>query len=331
MTVPVTTNHEPRTTNLLVRLFQSEYLILALCAAYFASLAPFAPGFASTGNFANILSAMLPLLVVATGQTLVLITAGIDLSVTSIIALASVTGAMFINGDSGLLAGSAAATPVGVLVMLAIGATIGLLNGAAITLFRMPPFIVTLTGMMFFSGFAIWLTQSKSIASLPGSFIALGKNVWLAGGIAAVVALVGHLLLTRTLLGRWFYAVGHNPKAALVSGVPVNRALLLAYVACGLCAGVAAVLITGRLETGSPVHWRSNLLDIIGATVIGGTSLYGGRGKVLWTVFGVLFLTLLDNSLNLLNLSHFTIMMVKGGVILAAAMLDALRSRMATA
>jgi ribose/xylose/arabinose/galactoside ABC-type transport system permease subunit len=329
MTVPVTTNHEPRTTNLLVRLFQSEYLILALCAAYFAALAPFTPGFASAGNLANILSAMLPLLVVATGQTLVLITAGIDLSVTSIIALASVVGAMVINADTGLLAGSAAATPVGVLVMLALGATIGLLNGAAITLFRMPPFIVTLTGMMFFSGFAIWLTQSKSIASLPGSFIALGKNVWLAGGIAAVVALAGHLLLTRTLLGRWFYAVGHNPKAALVSGVPVNRTLLLAYVACGLCAGVAAVLITGRLETGSPVHWRSNLLDVIGATVIGGTSLYGGRGKVLWTVFGVLFLTLLDNSLNLLNLSHFTIMMVKGGVILAAAVLDAVRSRLA--
>ncbi len=312
---------------MLVRLFQSEYLILILCVAYFTALAPFTPGFASAGNLANILSAMLPLLVVATGQTLVLITAGIDLAVTSIIALASVVGAILINGDSGLLAGSAAATPVG--VMLAIGGFIGLLNGTVITLFRMPPFIVTLTGMMFFSGLAIWLTESKSIASLPSSFIALGKNVWLAGGFAAFVALAGHLLLTRTLLGRWFYAVGHNPRAALVSGVPVNRTLILAYVACGLCAGVAAVLITGRLETGSPVHWRSNLLDVIGATVIGGTSLYGGRGKVLWTVFGVLFLTLIDNSLNLLNLSHFTIMMVKGGVILLAALLDSVRNRMA--
>jgi len=314
---------------MLVRLFQSEYLILVLCVAYFTALAPFAPGFASAGNLANVLSVMLPLLVVATGQTLVLITAGIDLSVTSIIALASVTGAMLINGDTGLLAGSAVATPAGVLVMLAIGGFIGLLNGTVITLFRMPPFIVTLTGMMFFSGLAIWLTESKSIASLPPGFLALGKHPWLTGCIAAVVAVVGHLLLTRTLLGRWFYAVGHNPKAALISGVPVSRTLILAYVACGLCAGVAAVLITGRLESGSPVHWRNNLLDIIGATVIGGTSLYGGRGKVLWTVFGVLFLTLLDNSLNLLNLSHFTIMMVKGGVILAAAVLDAMRSRMA--
>ncbi len=326
--VAASTNREPRTTNLLVRLFQSEYLVLFLCVAYFAALAPFTPGFASTSNLANILSALLPLLVVATGQTLVLITAGIDLSVASIIALASVTGAMAINSETGPLAGSALATPVGILVMLAVGAAIGLLNGLLITKFKMPPFIVTLTAMMFFSGFAIWLTKSKSISGLPGSFLLLGKSTWLAGGIALVVALIGHLLLTRTLLGRWLYAVGHNPKAALISGVPVNRVLVLTYGASGLCAGVAAVLISGRLETGSPVHWQRNLLDIVGATVIGGTSLYGGRGKVLWTVFGVLFLTLIDNSLNLLNLSHFTIMMVKGGVILAAAVLDAVRNRM---
>jgi ribose/xylose/arabinose/galactoside ABC-type transport system permease subunit len=328
MSVTATTNHEPRTPTLFVRLFQSEYWTLLLCAAYFVALAPFTPGFATTGNLANVFSAMLPLLVVATGQTVVLITAGIDLSVTSIIALASVTGALLINGDNGLLAGRAAAVPAGLVVMPALGAAIGLLNGTVITQLRMPPFIVTLAGMMFFSGFAIWLTESKSIASLPPGFLALGKNVWLAGAIATAAAAGGHLLLTRTVLGRWIYAVGHNAKVALVSGVPVHRVLVLAYVCSGLCAGVAAVLITGRLESGSPVHWRSNLLDIIGATVIGGTSLYGGRGKVLWTVFGVLFLTLLDNSLNLLNLSHFTIMMVKGAVILAAAALDAVRNRL---
>lgn len=328
MTPPASTNHEPRTANRAIRLLQSEYLILVLCAVYFAALAPVTPGFASPENARNILSAMLPLLVVATGQTLVLITAGIDLSVTSVIALASVAGALVINGDTGLLAGSSFATPAGIFLMLGLGAVIGLLNGLVITWGRMPPFIVTLTAMMFFSGFAIWLTKSKSIFNLPESFLAFGKSTWLAGLVALWVAVIGHLLLTRTLLGRWLYAVGHNPRTALLSGVPVNRVLVLTYVACGLCAGVAAVLITGRLETGSPVHWQKNLLDIIGATVIGGTSLYGGRGKVLWTVFGVLFLTLLDNSLNLLNLSHFTIMMVKGGVILLAALLDAMRVRL---
>jgi ribose/xylose/arabinose/galactoside ABC-type transport system permease subunit len=321
------TSHEPRTTNLVVRLLASEYLIVGLCLAYFAAMAPFAEGFASTGNLANILSSMLPLLVLATGQTLVLITGGIDLSVTAVIALASVTGAMVMTGDGGALAGSPLAATAGIVVMLAIGAAIGLLNGAIITVFRMPPFIVTLTAMMFFSGFAIWLTKSKSIYNLPAGFLMFGKQVWLTVAVALAVAVIAHLALARTLFGRWLYAIGHNARTALVSGVPVNRTLVLTYVACGLCAGVAAVLITGRLETGSPVHWRNNLLDIIGATVIGGTSLYGGKGKVVWTVFGVLFLTLIDNSLNLLNLAFFTIMMVKGGVILLAAVLDAVRNR----
>jgi ribose transport system ATP-binding protein len=211
--------------------------------------------------------------------------------------------------------------------MLLLGAAIGLLNGACITAFRMPPFIVTLTGMMFFSGFAIWLTQSKSIYQLPAGFEGIGKNPWIMALVAGCVVVSAHGILRGTLFGRWVYAVGQNPRTARVSGVPVTRVLVLVYGLSGLLAAVAAVLITGRLETGSPVHWRSNLLDIVGATVIGGTSLYGGRGKVLWTVFGVMFLSLVDNSLNLLNLSHFTIMMVKGGIILLAAVLDAMRNR----
>jgi ribose/xylose/arabinose/galactoside ABC-type transport system permease subunit len=309
------------------RLLRSEYLVLVLCAVYFAAMAPLAPGFATPPNVANILSAMLPLLVVATGQTLVLIAAGIDLSVTSIIAMASVTGAMLITGDGGPLAGTALAAPAGVLAMLGVGAAIGALNGAVITIFRMPPFIVTLTTMMFFSGAAIWLTGSESLYNLPPGFVMLGRHVWMAAAIAGLVTIAAHLATTRTLYGRRLYAVGHNPRAALISGIPVDRVTVLTYVASGVSAAVAAVLITGRLETGSPVHWRNNLLDVIGATVIGGTSLYGGRGKVVWTVFGVLFLTLIDNSLNLLSLSYFTIMMVKGVIILLAAVLDAMRTR----
>jgi ribose/xylose/arabinose/galactoside ABC-type transport system permease subunit len=314
---------------MLRRVLQSEYLILFLCAAYVAALAPFTPGFTSAENLANILSAMLPLLVVATGQTVVLITAGIDLSVTSTIAMASVLGSMAMTGDGGWFAGSALATPAGVVLMLAMGALIGVLNGTMIACFRMPPFIVTLTSMMFFSGFAIWLTQSRSIYNLPESFLFLGQNLGAKVLLAAAVAIGAQVILSRLLFGRWVYAIGHNPRAALISGVPVARVTVLTYVLCGVCAGAAAILITGRLETGSPIHWRNNLLDVVGATVIGGTSLYGGKGKVLWTVFGVLFLTLIDNSLNLLNLSHFTIMMVKGGVILFAAVLDSTRTRLA--
>lgn len=306
----------------------SEHLPLVLCAVYFAALAPFAEGFASAGNLGNVLAAMMPLLVLAVGQTAVMIAAGIDLSATSVIALSSVCGALVMTGDGGWLAGSPWAAPVAIVVMLAVGAAVGALNGTLVTVFRMPPFIVTLTGMMFFSGLAVWLTRSKSIGVLPEGFLKIGGTTWIAMLVALFVVLKMHLVLTRTIFGRWLFAIGQNPKTALVSGVPVNRVLLLVYIGAGIAAAVGSILITGRLESGSPIHWQKNLLDIIGATVIGGTSLYGGRGKVLWTVYGVLFLTLIDNSLNLLNLSYFSIMMVKGGVILVAALLDSLRNRM---
>ncbi len=123
-------------------------------------------------------------------------------------------------------------------------------------------------------------------------------------------------------------AVGANRKAAEISGVPVRRIIVLVFVLSSVCATVGAVLYSARLEAGRPTLGEGTfLLDVIGATVIGGTSLFGGKGKVLWTVFGVLFFVLLSNTLNLMNLSTFHIDMVKGGVILAAALLDVARSR----
>ena len=145
--------------------------------------------------------------------------------------------------------------------------------------------------------------------------------------VTGVVVIGIHWMLTRTLLGMRLRAVGHNVQTARVSGVNVRGVVIFAYVLCGVSAAMASVLITSQLETGSPVQWQHNLLDIVGATVIGGTSLYGGRGSVYWTASGVLLLALIDNSLNLLNLSHFTIMMSKGVVILLAALLDTLRHR----
>lgn len=310
-----------------VRLLQSSHLPLMLCLGYGAVMAMAAPGFASTENLGNVLVAMLPLLVVATGQTIVMITAGIDLSVTSIIALTSVAGAALMTSDGGPLRDQLWAIPLAIMVMLLIGAGIGLFNGVCVALLRMPPFIVTLTTMMFVSGLAIWLTQSKAIYNLPSGFLMLGKDVRAALLVTCCTALAAQFMLARTLPGMGLRAVGSNPRAALVSGIPVTRVTILAYVLCGICAAIASVLITGQLETGSPVQWKNNLLDIIGATVIGGTSLYGGRGSVGWTVSGVLLLSLIDNSLNLLNLSHFSIMMAKGGVILLAAFLDTVRHR----
>ena len=327
MTFCATTNPEPRTANLVVRLLRSEYLVLILSALYFLALLPFTPGFASTENLANILVTLLPLFVVAMGQTTVLVTGGIDLSVTSIIALTSVTGAAVMSGDHGWLAGSPLAVPVGILSMLVVGTLVGVFNGVAVTQLKMPPFIVTLTAMMFFSGFAIWLTKSKNIGNLPAAFNAIGGKTALAVAVTAMLGLGAHVMLSRSLRGRWLYAVGHNARAAFISGVPVSGVVLSAYVVSGVFAAAASVLYTGQAESGSPVLAQRLLLDVIGATVIGGTSLFGGRGKILWTLFGVLFLKLIDNSLNLLDLSYFTIMMVKGAVIMVAALMDTWKSQ----
>lgn len=322
------TSYVGKSRLLLARLVHSEYLILGLSLVWFICVLPFTPGLASVENLGNILASMLPLLVVATGETFVLISGGIDLSVTAIIALASVFGGLVMSGSSGWLAGHPLAVPGGVAAMLAVGAGVGAFNGAAIAQLKMPAFMVTLTTMMFGSGFAIWLTKSENISELPAAFTIIGGKTWVAILLTAGLAGLAHAILSRSLYGRWLYAIGHNTQAAFISGVPVKRVALQAYIFCGICAAVASILYTGRLETASPVHGQRILLDVIGATVIGGTSLFGGRGKILGTVFGVLFLTLIDNSLNLLNCTYFAIMMVKGGVILLAAVLDAARIRL---
>lgn len=322
----------PRTArNRLFSFLGSEFFVLFLCLAAFLIFAPFTPGFTSRANLWNILISALPLLLLATGQTVVLITGGIDLSVTAIIGLSSIAGALVMNGDHGLLAAHPLAASAGFAVMLGTGALVGFLNGACIAWLRMPAFMVTLTTMMFFSGFAIWLAKAtvnaESIYNLPGAFITIGSIPWKAVTLTVMATSAAHLLLNRTLLGRWLYAVGHNPRTSLISGVPVSGVVISGYVISGVFAGLAAILLTAGLETGSPNHGKALLLDVIGAAVIGGTSLFGGKGKVLWTVYGVLFLSLLGNGLNQLNFSDFMITIIKGSVILVAALLDRWRSK----
>lgn len=312
----------------LKRAILSEYLVLWLSLAYFCIMALAVPGFAGGTNLREILSNMLPLLVVAFGQTLVLIAGGIDLSVSSVIALASVTGAKLMTGEGGWMQAHPMAPYAGAAVMLLSGVTVGLINGVSVAHLAMPPFMVTLTTMMFFSGLAIWSTQSANIYDLPDTFLIVGGNLYSSLAVVLSLGLGIHIILNRSLYGRWLYITGRNPEMAHIIGVPVKRVLTAAYIACSVCAATGAILYTGRLETGSPTMGSKLLLDIIGATVIGGTSLFGGVGKILWTVFGVLFLTLVDNSLLLLNMSPFTIMVVKGAIILLAALLDTWRRRL---
>jgi ribose/xylose/arabinose/galactoside ABC-type transport system permease subunit len=320
------------------RLLLSEYLVLLLTALYVVVMIPLAPEIVAVETWQDILGAMMPLLVVAVGQAFVLIVAGIDLSATSNLAISSVLAAAVMTLDGGPLAGAPAwvAIAAGVVTFVAVGSALGSLNGACVTRFNMPPFIVTLTTMMFFSGLAIWITtlltpDGSSIGNLPQGFAFLGQGR--IGGmpfsvlIALAVCVAAHVALSRTLYGRWLFAIGINPRAAEVSGVPVRRVVFWAYVVCGACAGIAAILYTARLETGTPVLGQRILLDVVGAAVIGGVSLFGGKGKVIWVVFGALFLTVVDKGLSLLGLSLASVFAIKGGVILAAAIVDAQRQR----
>jgi ribose/xylose/arabinose/galactoside ABC-type transport system permease subunit len=311
----------------LAGLLLSGHLVLVLSLVVFLALLPFAPALGRPENLANLLSALLPLLIVAAGQLLVLLTGGIDLSQTSTIALASVTGAWVMNANDGWLAGHPLAVPAALLAMLLVGAAVGLFNGLAVARLGLPAFIVTLTSTMFVSGLAVFLTRSRNINGLPPAFLALGGRTAVALALALAVAGLVHLLLARSLCGRWLYAVGQNPVAARVSGVPVAGVTVSVYVASGALAAVASVLYTAQAETGSPVLGQRLLLDVVGAAVIGGASLTGGRGRLAGTAAGVLFVKLLDNGLDLLSLSNFGVMMVKGGVILAAALVDAARTR----
>ncbi len=340
------------------RVFLSEYFVLYLSIGYFVALVPFVPELATTGNVASILSNMAPLLVVAIGQTYVLIAGGIDLSQTAVMGLVSVVTAALISSaadealfgatplwggllsaDGGPLAGAGGGgVLVAVLVGLALGAVVGLLNGIAVTRLNMPAFMVTLVTLTFFTAVAIWLTRGERIGGLPLSYLDLGDgalfhvgpvNITYAMVVALAVAVLAHLVLAATVFGRRLYAIGTNRRAAEISGVPMTSTVVTAYVLAAAFAALGGILYSARLGVGQPTLGAEGtvLLDIVGATVIGGTSLYGGRGKVLGTVFGVLFYVLLANTLNLLNLSFYTVTIVKGCVILAAVILDTLRRR----
>jgi ribose transport system permease protein len=309
----------------------SNNTILYLCLLYYLLAAISTPGFFTINNSWNLLYNLMPLLIVATGQTLVILTAGIDLSITSIIAVCSVVGGIIMSSDYTPFENETYAMVFGILAMIAVGALIGLINGISVARFKMPAFMVTLTGLMFFSGFAVWLTKSQNIYNLPPALVnmpytnLLGLPIpfW----IGLLVLALTYLTLNKSLLGEWIYAVGTNPKTSRISGVNVNFTIVMAYVLSGISAAIGSLLYTARLETGSPVMGQNLLLDVIGAVVIGGTSLFGGKGLLQWTIAGALFMVMLDNSLNLAGMSYFLIMIVKGIIILWAALLNVVRDR----
>jgi len=303
-----------------------DYLIYFVFIAICVVLAFATPNFFKPDNLINIVRQSSFRTIVAVGMTFVILTAGIDLSVGGVIALAGVAGSLVLVRP-GLPLGLAIALGIGAGV--AVGAALGAINGFAITRFNLPPFIATLA-VWFIAGrdggLAFLINGGQPVFNLPQPFLFLGAGdvVGIPVPIIIMVVIVaaGHFALTRTTFGRYVYAVGGNEEAAWLSGINVRRVKMTVYVICGLLSGLTGMILAARLASGDPKTGVGQELDVIAAVVVGGTSLFGGRGTILGTLVGALIIGVLNNGLNLLNISSYWQPVVKGGVILLAVLID---------
>jgi ribose transport system permease protein len=283
------------------------------------------PVFFTTGNATNVLAQSAAIAVLAIGQLLVILTRGIDLSVGSTLALASVLGAVvFSHGTSAVVV---------IAVMLAAGAAVGFVNGGVYVWGRLPhPFIITLATLSIARGLALQISGGQPQRGVPSVVRTIGNSsfhwvpysAFLVVGIALLVAAV----LARMVWGRWIYATGGNPEAARRTGIPVRSVLISVYLLCGLLAGVAGIITSGRLNAGSPTSGNLAELDSIAAVIIGGASFLGGRGNVANALIGALMIGVIRNGMNLLNVDAFLQPIVIGVVIVLAVESDVLRGRL---
>ncbi|HUL72108.1 MAG TPA: ABC transporter permease [Vicinamibacterales bacterium] len=300
-----------------IRRALSRYAIFIALGAECVILALATDTFFTVDNLTNVLRQNAFPAVIAAGMTFVILTAGIDLSVGSVVGLAGVLCADALVHGWSLWAGAG--------VGLAVGLAIGTVNGTIVTRLRVPPFVVTLAMMLVVRGAAYKYTNANTISGLPASFAGLSQRGAMAATMAVVFA-IAWVLLMRTPFGRHVYATGGNRDAAWLSGVRVNRVLMSVYMICGLSAGLAGVLVASRLNAGYPRAGELYELDAVAAVVVGGTSLFGGRGSIWGTLAGAFFIGILNNGLNLFNVSPYDQMIVKGVVLLAAASLDRWRT-----
>lgn len=299
-----------------------------------AALSVLSDVFLSFENVGNVLKQSAVICVLAIGQLLVILTRGIDLSVGANLSLSAVVGAIVWRDH-----GSAS---LAILAALATGTLVGLVNGVIYVKGRLPhPFIPTLAMLSAASGLALLLSHNETIQGAPPivNTVGTGRISWIPGGGAigwfpvASLVVVGIALLITVVLrglvwGRWVYAVGGNPDAAVRTGIPVGSVLISVYVVCGLLAGVAALLTMGKGNAGSPTSGALAELDAIAAVIIGGASFLGGRGTVLNAITGALVIAVMRNGLNLLGIEPSWQYIATGAVIVVAVELDVVRGRL---
>lgn len=284
------------------------------------------PDFLMTDNLVTIAQRITVIAIIAIGMTMVIITAGIDLSVGSLIALSAVvTGVLIRDLGGGTDAGLGSLWLASAGGIAASGAC-GLLTGFLIAAFGLPPFIVTLAMMLVVRGLANVISDQRTIHEIPVAFDTLGKgailgmpwSVLLMFGLYAIAGFV----MSRTTLGRQIYAIGGNEEAARLSGVRVKRVLLIVYTLCGMLAGLGGVIVCSQLRSAKASYGMMEELTVIAAVVVGGTSLMGGEGKILGTLLGAFLIGVIQNGMNLVHMDDKTQMMVLGTVIIGAVLLD---------
>jgi ribose transport system permease protein len=284
----------------------------------FLIMAVFVPGFFTVHNLTNVARQVSINAIIASGMTLIIITAGIDLSVGSLVALTGCVAMIALDWFDN--------SAIGILVGLTVGALAGAMNGSLVAFLRLPAFVVTLGGLTIFRGMALTVTNGQPMIRFEGAYQWFGQGilfgipvpVW----IMIIIVISVHLLLTRTAFGAHIYAVGGNETAARLSGVRVELVKFSVYVIGGLLTGVAGMILMARLSSAQPASGEMFELDAIAAVVLGGTSLSGGRGVVWGTLIGALIIGILNNSLNLLGVSSFYQLVAKGLIILLAVFVD---------
>lgn len=300
-----------------ISLFNDQLRAVWMLALVAIALIFATPLFLQSSNMLNILLTAAVVALIAAGQTYVIILAEIDLSVGAVLGFSAIITASVMSSHGPVL---------GLLAGLAVGATAGAINGLLVTKTRMPSFIATLATMSIFAGLTLQFSQGNPVKVTSGAFLALGQGnllgiptpIWI---MVAATLLFGYIL-ARTRYGRELYATGDNEDAARLAGVSTARVKIMAFMISGMLAAIAGFILTARLGTAQPTAGTGLELSAIAAVIIGGTSLAGGRGALLGTVVGAVLLSMIDNGLNLLNVSPFLQGVVKGLVILFAVYID---------
>ncbi len=295
-----------------------EVVILTILTSSFGGDSGFESMFLNWTNLSQVIRALSFTAIMVVGQSVVIITGGIDLGVGSMLGLTGVVVAWLLTQQVSI--------PVAILVALLTGLLGGYANGLLITKMKLPPFIVTLGMMSIARGLAFAITGGETIRSLPKEFLEIGQGeifgIPLPVLVMVLFAIAIGILLKSTKWGRYTYAIGGNEEAAHFSGINVNLVKILVYSLCGLSAGIAGVLFTSRFGVGQSTAGLGYELDVVAAAVIGGISLSGGRGTIMGAIVGAVLMGILRNGLVLLNVSAYWQQVAIGLVIVVAVVMD---------